>query len=632
MLAPAGLDAGLLVNAENVIAWPQCCTFPTALVKIEDATSLAGELRITREDPSAMTPGPQCVLAEPAPQGGAADLCHDAARHRLVAQFGDRPVRQGQTSTRRQLTRQCLDRNDDTGGKTGRSPASRQVIKTGKSLETEAPTPLADDLARHVEAGSDALVAKPPVRQEYNLGPHNVAVWRRIVLGPDYQFGSLSLCELDQIGAFSGHDASSWPRTILPCPYESLKNTSPYLWNRVLSRMRSDARRLRRPAKRLARTPNAGKNHAELSCQRDARLANPGPLRNSLRPILQTRSLLDPRQDHDSRLVHQCADKRIATLRNPAATVDLPRLILPWCQPHVRADRPRSGKAGRVLDRTDIGQHSDDPDTGYAHQKSARRVLLRQRAHRFIEDRNLFTQLSPCRQHGSDDRRQVITLGEQSLDPSVERKASHCTRQHSKRLEHAPDMVRQTRRHADELRSCTKQRTCPMGIERFHVHRPIPSRAHDLREPLGIVPVGLVHLHLECGTGMSRIEANNVKPSLAQFMHKPRRHRAGFDPNAGIVSRMPSHRPLNLLRICMTLASPESATRIVNHADRSQLLRNVQTNKSGHRAVSHVRTAGQQRPDHGTMERSGPQPRLPDCTRRRENPSMKWPGCPVAPE
>src|SRR5271165_6748661 len=237
MLAPAGLDAGLLVNAENVIAWPQCCTFPTALVKIEDATSLAGELRITREDPSAMTPGPQCVLAEPAPQGGAADLCHDAARHRLVAQFGDRPVRQGQTSTRRQLTRQCLDRNDDTGGKTGRSPASRQVIKTGKSLETEAPTPLADDLARHVEAGSDALVAKPPVRQEYNLGPHNVAVWRRIVLGPDYQFGSLSLCELDQIGAFSGHDASSWPRTILPCPYESLKNTSPYLWNRVLSRL-----------------------------------------------------------------------------------------------------------------------------------------------------------------------------------------------------------------------------------------------------------------------------------------------------------------------------------------------------------------------------------------------------------
>src|SRR5271166_2095210 len=224
----------------------------------------------------------------------------------------------------------------------------------------------------------------------------------------------------------------------------------------------------------------------------------------------------------------------------------------------------------------------------------------------------------------------LTRLGE-AVQASVERKASHCTVQHSKRLEHAPDMVRQTRRHADELRPCTEQRTCPMGIERFHVHRPIPSRAHDLRQPLGIVPVGLVHLHLECGTGMSRIEADHVQPSLAQFMHKPRRHRAGFDPDAGIISRMPSHSPLNLLRICMTLASPESATRIVNHADRSQLLRNVQTNKSGHRAVSHVRTAGQQRPDHGTMERSGPQPRLPDVHIRAYNPIKDVSGASLLP-
>src|SRR5271166_537753 len=185
-----------------------------------------------------------------------------------------------------------------------------------------------------------------------------------------------------------------------------------------------------------------------------------------------------------------------------------------------------------------------------------------------------------------------------------------------------------------------------------HPHKPLPantgqqkgtltkrqrgSRLDAKNTPQGVIiasefTVGLVHLHLECGTGMSRIEANNVKPSLAQFMHKPRRHRAGFDPNAGIVSRMPSHRPLNLLRICMTLASPESATRIVNHADRSQLLRNVQTNKSGHRAVSHVRTAGQQRPDHGTMERSGPQPRLPDVHIRAYNPIKDVSGASLLP-
>jgi hypothetical protein len=108
-----------------------------------------------------------------------------------------------------------------------------------------------------------------------------------------------------------------------------------------------------------------------------------------------------------------------------------------------------------------------------------------------------------------------------------------------------------------------------MGIERFHVHRPIPSRAHNLCELLGIVLIGLVHLHLERYTGMSRIEADHVQPSLAQLKYEPGRHRAGFNCNAGIISRMRSQHPLDLLRIGWTLATPEPATRIVNQADRS---------------------------------------------------------------
>ena len=89
MFAPPGLDAGLLVGGENIIPRPQHRIFPTSLVKIEDLASLAGELRITRENPGAMAPGPQSVLTEPAPKGGATDLRDDAARHRLLAQLGD---------------------------------------------------------------------------------------------------------------------------------------------------------------------------------------------------------------------------------------------------------------------------------------------------------------------------------------------------------------------------------------------------------------------------------------------------------------------------------------------------------------------------------------------------------------
>jgi hypothetical protein len=48
------------------------------LVEIENPASLAGEIRIAGEDPCAMPPGAQSVLAEPAPKGDAADLRDDA--------------------------------------------------------------------------------------------------------------------------------------------------------------------------------------------------------------------------------------------------------------------------------------------------------------------------------------------------------------------------------------------------------------------------------------------------------------------------------------------------------------------------------------------------------------------------
>jgi hypothetical protein len=88
-----------------------------------------------------------------------------------------------------------------------------------------------------------------------------------------------------------------------------------------------------------------------------------------------------------------------------------------------------------------------------------------------------------------------------------------------------------------------------MGIERLHMHGPIPSCAHDLRQPLGIVLIGLVHLHLERGTRVPCIKADDVEPPAAQFMHKPRCHRPGFNSNAGVISRAASHNPLNRLGI-----------------------------------------------------------------------------------
>ena len=112
----------------------------------------------------------------------------------------------------------------------------------------------------------------------------------------------------------------------------------------------------------------------------------------------------------------------------------------------------------------------------------------------------------------------------------------------------------------------------PMRVKRLHVHRPIPPRAHDLRQAFGVVLIRLVHLHLERGTGVPRLQANNVELSATQFMHKPRRHRPGLDTDPGAVSRMLPDDPRDLLGVGGVLPTPEPASCVVNDADRRQLL------------------------------------------------------------
>src|SRR4051812_42487153 len=111
-----------------------------------------------------------------------------------------------------------------------------------------------------------------------------------------------------------------------------------------------------------------------------------------------------------------------------------------------------------------------------------------------------------------------------------------------------------------------------MSVERLDVHRPVPSGAHDLRQTLGVILVGLVHLHLERGARVPGVETGDIEAARAQFMHEPWRHRPGLDPKLGILSRMPPYDARNLLRIGRTLAAPKPRPGLVNNTDPSQLL------------------------------------------------------------
>ena len=73
MFAATCLDASLLVRGDDELIILQWLTIPFTSVQIEQATGLFGETRIAREDPTAVIPGTDSIVMQPAPKCAAAD-------------------------------------------------------------------------------------------------------------------------------------------------------------------------------------------------------------------------------------------------------------------------------------------------------------------------------------------------------------------------------------------------------------------------------------------------------------------------------------------------------------------------------------------------------------------------------
>jgi hypothetical protein len=62
------------------------------------------------------------------------------------------------------------------GGKAGWTPAARFLVEARETVAVEALAPLADDLARRVQAGPDLVVAEAGGGQEDDLGANDVTI------------------------------------------------------------------------------------------------------------------------------------------------------------------------------------------------------------------------------------------------------------------------------------------------------------------------------------------------------------------------------------------------------------------------------------------------------------------------
>ena len=119
LFSAAGLNTGLFVCADDVLIGTQWNALPDTLVKIENGSGFCGKVRIAGKDPASMFPGAKSIAAEPAPQSSTADLSDQALGNNVLADFLHREPRQGEPEGVRKLAGECLNLNDETGGKSG---------------------------------------------------------------------------------------------------------------------------------------------------------------------------------------------------------------------------------------------------------------------------------------------------------------------------------------------------------------------------------------------------------------------------------------------------------------------------------------------------------------------------------
>ena len=83
------MHAGLFVGGNDKICGAERDSLPQAFLEVQDASRLGCEIWIAGKDPTAMLPRPKGVGIQPAPQGSAADLSHQALGHYLLLDIGD---------------------------------------------------------------------------------------------------------------------------------------------------------------------------------------------------------------------------------------------------------------------------------------------------------------------------------------------------------------------------------------------------------------------------------------------------------------------------------------------------------------------------------------------------------------
>lgn len=123
MTSGPSLDTGLFICTQYKFVIFKLRVVPNLLVEVKDLTRFDGELRIPRENPGTMLPGPDGIFIEPSPYGATADCCYKTGLTCVSGNIRRAPAGQGNLMNGRKFTGNRFNLNDEIwGGRTGGDP------------------------------------------------------------------------------------------------------------------------------------------------------------------------------------------------------------------------------------------------------------------------------------------------------------------------------------------------------------------------------------------------------------------------------------------------------------------------------------------------------------------------------
>jgi hypothetical protein len=173
--AAAGLDGGLLIGADHVVAPAQRLTVQDPGVQVEHPGRLGREGGVADGDPGPVLPGLEGVSGQPPADRGrrGRDL---AAGGQFAGQLGAAPPRQRQAGFGGQRARQRHRLGPVRGGEHRRAPASRGIFQPRQPGSSEPAAPLADRVHMHIQLHGDRGVGLAGGRCQHYPCPQPVAV------------------------------------------------------------------------------------------------------------------------------------------------------------------------------------------------------------------------------------------------------------------------------------------------------------------------------------------------------------------------------------------------------------------------------------------------------------------------